>query len=726
MAIVRLLITAASVGIGVAFLFSVLAIYHGYDTTRSRPCWTCTGPDSGAAAPLATEPADNSELWNVSTDFYNGTIIERADVASLGTHAPVMPGLTRVPQAGEFFASPALARLLTTVPHDQLADRFPGALAGLIGPPGLAGPDDLAVVVGRTPTDLAGIPGTTRITQIRTSPQPRGDTVIYRFGFGLGAVAVLLPMVILIGNATRLAAARREERHAAMRLVGATPRHVAIIASTDALLGAGLGAMLGLGLSRVLHPLVASITITGSRFFPEYVQPTITDDVTVLIGVPLIAAATALITLRRVQISPLGVSRRVTPPPPRIWRVIPLAAGLALFMIPLLAGDRQNPHVDLAMLGLALIMIGLIIGGSWLTMQTARVLARLRLGPASLLAARRIADDPRTTFRSVSGLVLAVFVGTWLAGAVPAAIAADQTPTASALKPVLRLTLEGQLEHAPDALLGHLRAFAGATPLPIYSPPEEETNLVRGLPPGLIPCAPLTSFPSLGHCGTGVSAVRADAFALNTDSLAYLDQQLPLVTPDSQPYTGDLEALPVRMVLITVDSPATLERLRTYLAVNYPDLTSSPQQAPQTFAEVAAVRSALYREIGHVVLLVVVVTLLVAGSSLAIAMGGGVIERKRPFTLLRVSGAPTGVLRRVVMTEALLPLAAATVVAAALGLVTAIPINRILNPTTSTLNLPDHTYYLTMAAGLVGAIAVIALTLPLLNRATTPNSVRFE
>jgi hypothetical protein len=34
----------------------------------------------------------------------------------------------------------------------------------------------------------------------------------------------------------------------------------------------------------------------------------------------------------------------------------------------------------------------------------------------------------------------------------------------------------------------------------------------------------------------------------------------------------------------------------------------------------------------------VTLTLIVAGCSLAVAVGGGLVDRKRPFTLLRVSG----------------------------------------------------------------------------------------
>ena len=59
-----------------------------------------------------------------------------------------------------------------------------------------------------------------------TAQEVKGTTTIYRFAFAFGTVALLLPIIIMVGTATRLSAARREERYAAMRLVGATPRQI--------------------------------------------------------------------------------------------------------------------------------------------------------------------------------------------------------------------------------------------------------------------------------------------------------------------------------------------------------------------------------------------------------------------------------------------------------------------------------------------------------------------
>ncbi len=116
--LLRLLITAAAVA--VALLLGVLAGFHAFQANASQPCWSCT---QGAAVPR-TLPS-HGDLWNNSVDFYRGQTISRLDVAALGQHAPVPPGVPRLPPAGGYYASPALATLLRTVPAGELGARFP-------------------------------------------------------------------------------------------------------------------------------------------------------------------------------------------------------------------------------------------------------------------------------------------------------------------------------------------------------------------------------------------------------------------------------------------------------------------------------------------------------------------------------------------------------------------------------------------------------------------------
>src|SRR5215471_17962295 len=116
-ALVRLVITAAAVAVGVALLLGVLAEFHAFQANANQACWSCT---TGAAVPA--QLPSHGELWNDSVDFYQGQTITRLDVASLGPDAPMLPGITRLPGPGQYYASPALATLLKTAPANELGD----------------------------------------------------------------------------------------------------------------------------------------------------------------------------------------------------------------------------------------------------------------------------------------------------------------------------------------------------------------------------------------------------------------------------------------------------------------------------------------------------------------------------------------------------------------------------------------------------------------------------
>jgi hypothetical protein len=474
-ALVRLMITAAAVAVGVALLLGVLAEFHAFQANANQPCWSCT-----TGKPVPSPLPSHGVLWNDSVDFYEGQTITRLDIAPLGPGAPVPPGITRLPAPGEYYASPALEALLRTAPADQLGGRFPGHLAGTIGDAALNGTNDLVIYIGYTPSALATIPGiptvskvgpipgTQWVTSISTAPAAEVFTPFFRYAFGVGVLAVLFPMLVLISTATRLAADRREERFAALRLVGGTPADIRVIASVESVVGAFCGAVLGVLIFLLVRPALAGAALTGTPYFESQLTPTVWGYLTMLAGVPVAAAVAALISLRRVQISPLGVSRRATPKPPTCWRLTVLVLGLALFVYGLSKTTPKSIGAP-AYPGLLVTMVGLVIAGPYLTSVTSRLFGRLAPGSSALLAARRLADNPKRAFRSVTGLVLAVFLGTMVGTLVPAVNGLQATPTAGALSNVL---LDGGLNLSPHdgaRLLSGLNAIKGARVYPIFA-----------------------------------------------------------------------------------------------------------------------------------------------------------------------------------------------------------------------------------------------------------------
>ncbi|MFI6790756.1 FtsX-like permease family protein [Nonomuraea sp. NPDC050383] len=719
----RLSLIAAGVAVGVAVLLATLSLFNAFQATNDRPCWECT--QGTAPSGRALDATAGGALWNLREDYYAGRRIRRLDAAALGGRAPVIPGLSRMPAPGQYYASPALAGLLDSAPREELADRFPGTRAGLIGQAALSGPDELVVVVGRTPQQVAAVVGTRQVDTVATEPAVDGNTEAYQVGFGIAAVGLIVPLLVLVGTATRLAAARRETRFAAIRLAGATSRQINTLAAVDAALGALLGALAGVVLFQLVRPAVAAVRVTGSRFFPELAVPAPWQYAAVLACVPLGAAGAALWSLRRVRISPLGVVRKAAPPSPRAWRMIPLLAGLGLFAGPAFQGGKLHALPTGA--GIALVMIGLVLAGPWLTMLAARLAARLTRGAATLLAAQRLAADPKGAFRSVSGLVLAVFIGTTIAALVPAVVTGQQAVAGGTLNGVLGATfsrpgMDGLPPRAAADLLARLRAHPGVVVLPIYARADLES---LGPPPhdappatSVVECSSLARFPVLGRCPAGAQAVlgRFDRL-VGADNPLFIDKLLPLAGATSQSVSAT--GLDLTAVMVRTDDTATLERLRTLLA-------AYTAQAPMTFAEVAQVRADLYTRAESVALAMVALTLIAGGCSLVVAVGGGLVERRQPFTLLRLAGTPTRTLAMVVLLESALPLVLAAVLAAGAGFGVAEPLIDQLAMRGASLAMPGPVYFASVGGGLAASLLVILTALPLLRRMTAPDNARFE
>jgi hypothetical protein len=756
--VIRLLVTACAVAVGVAIMLSVLADFHAFEVTSNRACWECTQGTlvtSGAAVRSGAAPQQHAELWNYSDDIFRGQTIERLEVAALGPGAPLPPGISRLPAAGQYYASPALAALLRTVPRDQLGDRLPGVLAGTIGQAALTGPNELVVYIGSPVSSLARLPSTVRVTSIDTGPARQVWSPYFRDAFIVGAVAFLFPVLILIGTATRLAAARREERFAALRLVGATSRQISLIAAVDAALSALLGAIIGTGLFILVRPFLVNSAVTSEHYFASDVTPTISGYALMLLAVPVASMITAVLSLRRVRISPLGVARKVTPKPPSAWRLVPLLLGLALFAVGMaLSGSKSIGAASYP--GLLLVMIGLVVGGPWLTARAARMSPRLMPGAAPLLAGRRLGDNPKAAFRSIRGLVLAVFLGTAVAGLLPAVNATTATPSARSLTNVLmdqfllapvcgnsvnctgstpgditastsaaeqRIVAEGLPPAVGATLVSELGRFPGARVYPVYSMPQDaDRNGPPGDYNGIVSCGVVRQLAVLGSCPAGAQAIEANTGNLGGDNPSETTQ--PIFFRGNPAVPDRFGGLYLQAVLVRVSSPAVLERVRTFLATHTP--LSASGSAPRTFGEAVQARVSVGNTAQRVIDLTVDLTLLVAGCSLAVAIGGGLVERKRAFTLMRVSGTPTATLYRVVLLEAAFPLIAATLVAAGTAYgISVLAIDRLASKGTP-LPILGGSYFLSVGAGLLASLAVIAVALPLLGRMTAPANARFE
>jgi hypothetical protein len=773
-ALTRLVILAAAVGIGVGLLLTAIAGINAVAAQNARYAWLDTGAPAapgaapggpggsgspavpgGPAASGASSGAASRDTLRVliTKDEFHAQTIYRADVAATGPTAPVPPGIPRDPGPGQYYVSPALSALLRTAPADQLADRYPGRQAGLIGPAGLPSPSSLVIVIGRPAAQLSHLPGAAEVTSLNTTSPSicgGGRGCVVRGGFGpsgtvlvlsVVALVLLLPVLIFIGTATRLSAARREQRFAAMRLVGATPRQISLIAAVESTMAAVAGVAAGFGLFFVLRVPLAAVPFTGQPFFPAELSLSLPDIIVVTVGVPAAAAIVARLALRRVNISPLGVTRRATPAPPRAWRVLPLLAGLAilgLFAVigkPATLGGQVLAFVP----GLALIMIGLITAGPWLTRAGSQMLARRARRPAGLIAARRLADDPRAAFRAVSGLVLALFVFTVTAALIATKNTRTIPPVAG---PAASNVLVEQFSASPGlgtipgsepppsaAVLTRLRQIPGVQGiaefrvLPGLTISSPQLN-IKDVPAAVVSCAQLASTPGLGRCPAGTAAAKVPAFLAET-----VGPLAKVTLPAVQVPARRLARLPLSSLDVATNGSApVIEQARTVLENAYPAGVASylngPASPPQTLGEARTVghsANIAYQQLADVVILT---SLTIAGCTLAVAMAAGLAERKRPFSLLRLTGARLSLLRHVIVLESAVPLLAVAAIAigAGFGAAAMFSATEMQRP----LAGPGAAYYVMTAAGIVLALGLILATFPLLRRITGPETARTD
>lgn len=254
---------------------------------------------------------------------------------------------------------------------------------------------------------------------------------IYIMLAAIAGVLLAVPILTLGGVAARLTASRRDARLATMRLAGATSGQVVTVTLAESAAQAAAGAVLGaVGYAALLLPL------TGLSFQGAHLRVG-----ELWVGVPLLLASVAAVvvlavlsgvsSLARVVVTPLGVAARTTPARLSILRVVLAVAVLGTWIAVFGVFFRQQEvGVLLAILGVAVAVMNVV--GPYVVMVAGLVMARFARTPTSLLAAHRIVDDPKATWRTVSALGLGICLAA-LSGVGSALARASDTPEAEAL-----------------------------------------------------------------------------------------------------------------------------------------------------------------------------------------------------------------------------------------------------------------------------------------------------
>ncbi|PRI12298.1 FtsX-like permease family protein [Leucobacter massiliensis] len=262
---------------------------------------------------------------------------------------------------------------------------------------------------------------------------------LYRVLAAIALALLVVPLVTLAGAAARLSVRRRDERLSTLRLLGATGRQVSAMTVIESAAVALCGALLGLALAYAASPLIGLIHFRGEALGTSGAALHAGVAAALVAGVTSLAAVSAVVSLRRVVISPLGVALKHGAPRLSWLRaliavlVIAAALGLLTSINPALLGAVGPALFFGGLFAAVLAVLGLV--GPWLIGVLARGRARRAQTPRALLSARMILEDPRAAWRQVSGVAMAsfmaVFAGSGMAllGAMDAsAPAADADP----------------------------------------------------------------------------------------------------------------------------------------------------------------------------------------------------------------------------------------------------------------------------------------------------------
>jgi hypothetical protein len=233
-------------------------------------------------------------------------------------------------------------------------------------------------------------------------------------GLATACILLVIPVLVFLGQCTRIGAARRNRRLAALRLAGATPQQVVLLTAADTTIAATIGAILGLFGFLALRAVVGAAQGGPPRTLPTDVPVPVTATVVIVVLAPILAGAAAVLAQRDVIVTPLRVFRRHRTDQPSAAPTITLAIGIALMALPaaLSKAGLSNGYGSIffmgIVLGVLLTVIGLLTSAAWLSGRTARIVARHTHRPALLLAARRLEADPYGQTRAMSTVLLCV------------------------------------------------------------------------------------------------------------------------------------------------------------------------------------------------------------------------------------------------------------------------------------------------------------------------------
>ncbi|MEV4312405.1 FtsX-like permease family protein [Actinocrispum sp. NPDC049592] len=687
------LFTAAGVAVGAALVLWLAAVPGALQSRADREGWR--------QADFAADKADASVVVAQTRDNVGAQEIQRFDVARLKPNVPLAAGIPKLPGPGEVLLSPALAELAASLPADQLADRFKGRVVGQFGPEALKFPEELVAMVGHDPAELG------------ENGAPRTGLAAARSGYinkllvvlsQIGLVVLIAPCLVLVASAARLTAARRERRLAALRLAGATPQQVVSMTATETAIASVVGVVLGVGLTFPLRYLTARIPWDGGTWYPSDWTPSALMLTLVLVVAPALVVGAAVLGLRRAVSRPLGAAQQQTRRQPNAARLLWLVGAAVVFVVGLSqARSGGDSQMFVVLFGLAAVAVSLVFVGPLVTSLLGRMFVSRWQSPSTLLAGRRLRDDPKAAFRASAGVVLAVFAGSLALAMFPSVESQIGYSNGRFRDGVYVAQGAGLSEEQVNGLRSDLSQRGINAPVVAIAEGSIGTSVRESTTAMMMTCTDASKVlgARFDSCRPGPAIYVPQAQAVDATRLKFRAYSVPDMPEDGLPLpaavsvreyqpTGGFHGILVDPSLYpgissadtvaVVTSPQNQDVVHTMLVRNLPGVSLYSNERYDARADT------LSGDLRRATLIGLSIATVLGGVSAAVASAGSVVDRRRTFGALIAAGTPVRVLTKALRREAMLPALVATVgaglagVLVGSGLVTLIQGHLALNP----------------------------------------------
>ncbi len=236
-------------------------------------------------------------------------------------------------------------------------------------------------------------------------PSYDGDGVPFLVITVVATVAV--PVVVLLATVARLSAVLRDRRLASLRVLGLSAPRTRVVAAVEAGAGAVAGTVAGLVTFAATRPAVGGLDVAGRDWSTSGFTPWPWSVVLLVVLLPLVAVAVALVpTVRASPAASAGVRR------PGLWRLVPIPVGLSIVVASTIGSDDQLGYGRFSVLvaGGVVCAIGLVVVIPVFTRVIGDLVLRVHGRPSLLIAGRRLQGQPAGVSRIVAGLLVGLFV----------------------------------------------------------------------------------------------------------------------------------------------------------------------------------------------------------------------------------------------------------------------------------------------------------------------------